>query len=199
MDALSVIKRFAAGEIPPAVFAERFYANLDEFEGLLRDDPDLPPQSYVGDSAFDFLLNLSFGDAFDVEEARGALLDFLQRRQEPAASSESADLYGVMLSAQPPWLDVIDHPWVRQTILLTRGSRTGDALREWLAGELATHFRIANRPPEWLQNPDWPIEESGPLVFLAQVSIAGYFHDEAIAYVFYSPVDGSCRTVLQFA
>ena len=39
--------------------------------------------------------------------------------------------------------------------------------------------------------------EHGPLVFLGQMAVKGYFHDEATVYVFHDPATGTCQTVLQ--
>lgn len=65
--------------------------------------------------------------------------------------------------------------------------------------------------PKWLQlapavvqalmaeAPAWPIGDAGPLVFLRQVAIPDYFHDDAAAYVFYDPATRQCQTILQTA
>jgi hypothetical protein len=43
------------------------------------------------------------------------------------------------------------------------------------------------------------MNEHGPLVFLGQIDIRNYFHDEAAAYVFHDPVTGVTETVIQVA
>jgi len=58
-------------------------------------------------------------------------------------------------------------------------------------------FRCLGEPPEWIQEPDWPINENGPLVFLGQLSVLNYFHDESAAYVFHDPTTGGCETIIQ--
>ena len=77
------------------------------------------------------------------------------------------------------------------------GPRTGEDLKEWLHAELLKRFKYVSNPPEWIQNPHWPIHENGPMVFLGQVEVKGYFHDEAAVYVFHDPKSGACETIIQ--
>lgn len=77
------------------------------------------------------------------------------------------------------------------------GDRADSELRTWLESEFRERFRYLKSPPEWIQAPAWPIGKNGPLFFLGQLDIKGYFHDDASAYVFYDESSGLCETIVQ--
>jgi hypothetical protein len=104
--------------------------------------------------------------------------------------------FNLILKAQPRRLDV-DPSYVQNHILPAGEGKAGKALTEWLKGEFRKRFRFVKRPPKWIQSPDWPINDNGPLVFLGQLNVENYFHDAATVYVFHDPVTGACSTVIQ--
>jgi hypothetical protein len=131
--------------------------------------------------------------------AHGVLAEWLDRHGVPhAPSTASRDLYDLLLQAQPGWLNV-DSKYLQEAFLSRAGGRTGKELLQWLRGELRRAFRCVGQPPEWIQNPEWPIGPNGPLVFLGQLEVRKYFHDVGAAYVFHDPKSGECTTVLQVA
>jgi hypothetical protein len=75
--------------------------------------------------------------------------------------------------------------------------RTGLELRMWLTEQLLEKYRYVSKPPEWVQDPCWPHGATGPLVFLGQLEVAGYFHDFGTVYVFHDPATGECQTIIQ--
>ena len=77
------------------------------------------------------------------------------------------------------------------------GERQGAELKKWLSSELLRCFRYSDKPPRWIQNPNWPIGKNGPFVFLGQIKVVNYFHDEAAIYVFHDPTTGEFYNVSQ--
>jgi hypothetical protein len=57
-----------------------------------------------------------------------------------------------------------------------------------------------DKPPKWIQSPDWPTRNGKPLVFVGQLSVDApeLFHDKGAAYVFYNPDTGGFETVAEF-
>jgi hypothetical protein len=195
-DVLPSIKAFVSGEMSADAFRHHLYANAD-YETLLSNDPHLSPDNYVLGSAYRFLLELDFDNFADVLNAQGALADFLTRNKiEHVVTQKYHEFFDLIQKAQPEWLDVPDE-FVQKTILPDAGERTGKALLAWLKTEFRNRFRYVGKPPRWIQAPDWPINENGPLIFLGQCSVKGYFHDEAAAYVFHDPIAGKYETVIQ--
>jgi hypothetical protein len=196
-EVLATIKSYVAGELTPAAFRDRLYADADAFEAFLTHDPTLSPTNYVKGSAFHFLLELDYDDAGDQLNAQGALAEYMDRNGiSYTRTSRYQDFHRLLLSAQPRWLDV-DVKWVQEQLMPLAGDRTGTALRKWLRAELLARFRYVKKPPRWIQSPRWPIGPSGPLVFLGQIDVDNYFHDAATVYVFHDQATGQCETLIQ--
>lgn len=67
---------------------------------------------------------------------------------------------------------------------------------------LGTAFRCLDNKPQWIQNPNWQVGPSGPMIFVGQLDCPptpNLFHDHASFYVFFDPSTGERRTVLQVA
>jgi hypothetical protein len=199
-DTLKVILDFVEGSITPTQFEQHVYNNPD-LEALLKDEALRWRDTFIQTNPFDYLLPLDFGDLGDVLDAQGAMELYLQRRGIGYKRATSySDPYDLMLRVQPRWL-CVDPSYIATHILPTAGSRQGEELKKWLKGELLKRFQYHKRPPKWIQNPNWPINENGPLVFLGQIDIkdSAHFHDDAAVYVFLDPTTGSRETVVQVA
>jgi hypothetical protein len=195
-EAIATIVAFVEGRMSATDFEKRLYSD-PEIERALNDDPTLKPGTYVGTSTFLFVVQQDFASPAGVLNVQGALAQFLERRQVPVRPTEDyAELYDTILEAQPRWLGV-PVEWVHKNLLPKAGERTGKELRDWLRGRFLELFTFCGKPPKWIQGPNWPIGENGPLVFLGQLKIPDYFHDEAAAYVFHDPKTGRCETVVQ--
>jgi hypothetical protein len=195
---LQVILDFVGGRVDASDFATQFYAN-ERFKVVLNDDPNLSRHTYIGQSVYDFILHHDFTDPGDILTIQGALIQYLERRGiTPQVTTAYDDRYDLILAAHPSWLDV-DTRFLKQHILPYAGERSGETLKHWLHAQLLERFKYVKEPPEWLQNPGWPINEHGPLVFLGQIEVTNYFHDSAAAYVFHDPVSGATETIIQVA
>jgi hypothetical protein len=187
---------FVEGRLSAEEFEQILYRNSD-LEIYLKDEPRLPVSYYIKGDVYTYLIQLDFKDAADLLNAFGAVRDFLERKQiafKPTGLYE--DLYSIILSAQPKWLDV-ETGYVSRTLLPEAGSQSGAELRDWLKKRFLEKFRYATVPPEWLQNPEWLYSQGEPLIFLGQISVEHFFHDEAAVYVFYNPKTGACETIVQ--
>ena len=195
-DVLATLRGFAAGEVQPHEFRDRLSGDPG-FEAVLADDPHLDPANYVRGSVYRFLLECDFDDPGDILNAHGAVCDFLDRNGHPyRRTGEYADFYQLDLEASPGWL-AADPKYVRDHILPGADGRTGHELRLWLADRLLERYRYVSKPPDWVQGPCWPHGAAGPLVFLGQLEVVGYFHDFGTVYVFHDPATGECQTVIQ--
>ena len=84
-------------------------------------------------------------------------------------------------------------------IIARVGHLKGDKLQEWLTSRLRELFQYHKKPPRWVQNPAWPINDNGPMYFLGQMKIEGceVFHDDGAAYVFLDLKSGETKTIIQ--
>jgi hypothetical protein len=195
-DAIASIVAFVEGRIEPAEFEKRLY-NDPAIEFALNDDPTLKPCTYIETSTFLFVVQQDFESPGGILNVQGALSQFLERKQIPfRPTGAHSQLYDIILKAQPGWLNVPDD-WLKKNVLSAAERRKGKKLRDWLRARLLELFKYRVKPPKWIQCPDWPIGENGPLVFLGQIRIPDYFHDEAAAYLFHDPTTGRCETVIQ--
>ena len=194
---LETIVAFVEGRTDPKEFERQLYANPDGFEQVLSADPDRPA-GYLQQGVFLFIIQQDFDHFAGVLNVHGALQDYLARN---GIASDATEAYGkyfnLLLLAQPGWLDVVESDYFLTEVLPAAGKRTGDDLKQWIHDQLLDRFRYVKEPPHWIQSPDWPIKENGPLVFLGQVDVEDYFHDDAAAYVFYDATNGAFDTILQ--
>ena len=195
-ESIGAIVAFVEGRIEPVDFGKMLHEKPD-IERVLNDDPTLKAGTYIGTNTFQFILEQDISSPGGVLNIHGALSQFLERKQIAFKPTKVySDFYNLILSAQPRWLGVsID--WLKQNVLSAAGDRKKKELRDWLRQRLLELFKYRDKPPKWIQSPNWPIGENGPLVFLGQMRISNYFHDEAAAYVFHDPKTGRCETVIQ--
>ncbi len=179
-------------------FEQRVYSD-PAIETLLGDGSLSWHGTYIESNPYNFLIELNYADPADLLNAQGAMELFLERKGVSfERTSVYSDFHELILKAQPEWLDV-DTMYLEMHILPDAGDRKGRKLKKWLKARLKELFRYHKRPPEWIQNPEWPINENGPMYFLGEIHIDDreLFHDEAAAYLFLDRKTGVTETVIQ--
>lgn len=77
------------------------------------------------------------------------------------------------------------------------------SVSEWIEREIPRRFRVAQDPPQWLQEEEWPEGNSGPMIFLGQIEIEPgrglKVHDTTAFYLFYEETSGATEVVIQQA
>ena len=186
---------FVAGQLATADFEQLLHEDA-ETEQLLTAQP-APSYAHTGHTLYHYLIALDLRNPADVLNAQGALAECLETAGIVVEVSEKpTELHALLLAAQPKWLDV--DPAYMAALLDSAPPHAKKSERtQWLKAKLLALFRYAKKPPRWLQASDWPIEAHGPLVFLGQLPVEGYFHDQAIVYVFHDPRTNACRSILQ--
>lgn len=193
--ATSSVVGFVAGQLDTAAFEQLLYHDAAT-EQLLSLQP-APRYAHTGHTLYHYLIALDLRNPADALNAQGALLEFLHAAGIPVTVSDKpAELHALLLAAQPKWLDV--DPGYVAALLENAPPHAGKGERtRWLRATLLELFRYAKKPPRWLQAPAWPIGPQGPLVFLGQLAVDGYFHDQAAVYVFHDAHTNECRSILQ--
>ena len=193
--ATSSVVGFVEGQLDTAAFEHLLYEDA-ETERLLSAQP-APKYAHAGHTLYHYMISLDLHNPADVLNAQGALAEFLHAVGIPVFVSEKpGQLHELLLAAQPKWLDV-DLAYVAALLDKAPPHAKKSERTQWLRAQLLALFRYAKKPPRWLQAPNWPIEVHGPLVFLGQLPVHGYFHDEAAVYVFYDASKNECRSILQ--
>jgi hypothetical protein len=189
---------FVEGRMSALDFEQKVY-NDSTLESLLRDDSLHWHDTYIKTNPYEYLINLNYHDPAGVLNAQGAVGSFLNKRRIPFESaSVYSEFYNLLLGLQPKWVNV-ESTYLKEHILPDAGDRNGKELKEWLKARLCELFRFHKRPPKWIQNPTWPINENGPMYFLGQFKVENceLFHDTGAVYVFLDTKTGVTKTVIQ--
>jgi hypothetical protein len=71
----------------------------------------------------------------------------------------------------------------------------------WLDEQAVKHYRSLVRPPQWLQDPEWPIFQGKPMLFVGQVDLpegsTALLRHSAAFYVFWDYDTGNSKVVVQ--
>jgi hypothetical protein len=128
---------------------------------------------------------------------RDALSQFLLAKDRThAADNGTAQLYDIILSQIPDWLDLPD-PFFKQLTGKVADLPDRKAVANMVKGEIKASFRYLKKHPRWLQSPAWIVVDERPLVFVGQMDLGGLTHDVAQVYVFFDEDRGEIQTIVQ--
>lgn len=169
MDSNKIIVQFVEGKMTPEEFYKYLYS-CDSLVSILMGEVQLP--QWAGNIAINLYYFLIEGDPNDdgyMRDAKELLGTYLKKNGfEFVQDTTSLKNYEIVSKAMPKWLDV-----------------STDYFKEILADSLATpahkvsaikekikkDFEYLKRPPRWLQDPDWPIEDGIPLIFIGDLEL----------------------------
>jgi hypothetical protein len=189
---------FVEGRLSGKEFEQILYSDQD-LEHLLQDESLKWHNTYIKSNPYYFLIQLNYDDPGGLLNAQGAVALFLKTRGVSFQADRSiSDLHWLLLSVQPKWVGV-DAGYLAKHLLPKAEGRTDRELKDWLKAKVKELFRYHRKPPKWIQSPNWPITENGPLYFLGQIKLESceLFHDDGAAFLFLDPKTGETRTVIQ--
>ena len=192
---LETIVKFVERKISVEDFLESLY-NDKVLEELLSEDITLTPFTYLGETAYLYLLEENMKTPGGQLNALSAMEEFLEKKQISFEKNDAADkLYSLMLKVQPSWLDIPD--WYMEKILTMSEGKKGKELEVYLKEKIKNDFRYSQKQPKWIQSAQWVFVEEEPLIFIGQIDITGVKHDTAQLYVFYDEKRSEYRFVEQ--
>ncbi|MDR1795820.1 MAG: hypothetical protein LBR25_10535 [Erysipelotrichaceae bacterium] len=196
MRPLETIKGFVQGSL-----------SVREFERVLYSDPQLETylqseviQKYfppiVKGDMYLYLIEQNYKQPGNILNAQSVLADFLKIKGEKfKRSTKYSDLHNLMLEVQPAWLNIADDFF--QELLDKHEGKSGAALKNALKNDIKKLFRYVKKPPKWLQEAIWPLENGTPLLFIGELDISTLRHDTATAYVFFNEKQGDYQIIEQ--
>ncbi|NNP75167.1 hypothetical protein A7P54_01890 [Acinetobacter sp. Ac_3412] len=196
LSTVNILVQFVEGHMETRLFEDALY-NDPDIEKLLS--AELAPQyALAAHTLYHYLITLNYRNPIDMLNAESVIVKYLKEQQgiNMQVSSDRADMVKLIAVVQPKWLE-LDPSYVQQLMQEAPEKLSKNELKKWLQCRILELFRYAKKPPKWLQAPAWPMGEKKPLVFLGQITIPDYFHDEAAAYVFHDPVTQQCQTIVQ--
>ena len=190
--------RFVAGTLPSYAF-EQMLRNDDGLQLYLTGDGTAYPEG----SLLLHLLGLDWMLPEHVVEAQRALVAFLRGRGLRVAPTDRYEgwvglikkQYALRARVQPSWLDI---PAAYFALLLEEcSSLDGASLETALRMKVTERFRCQGRPPRWLHDQPWPVNQHGPMLFVDQVDISSGPNDTSYCYVFFDERDVDYLVLVQ--
>lgn len=87
-------------------------------------------------------------------------------------------------------------------IKLLEEYQDNNSLKDLLRTAVANDFEVADKKPEWIQDPEWQFNDGRPMIFIGQLEIKHNkirLHDDAVFYVFLDRESGITKTIIQIA
>lgn len=196
MEPLDAVVAFVEGRTSAQEFGRRLLQD-ESLRGALTEEVAVPPYTNAG-TVLDYVLGQDLSRVVARVNVRDLLSRLLSAKGVPHRPDGSAlEIYGLMLDAQPRWLDLSPEylePLLEATAGIGRRER-----KAALKNALLARFRCLKSPPRWLQSPEWPFAEGRPMVFVGQLDMGPLAHDDAQVYVFADEATGEIRTIVQSA
>lgn len=79
-ESAKILLDFVEGRLAPEAFEQILYSNSD-LENYLKNEPPLPPNYYIKNDVYTFLIELDYRNDADVLDAFGAVVEFLDRKK----------------------------------------------------------------------------------------------------------------------
>lgn len=122
---------------------------------------------------------------------------FTRRKYVIDFTNKEALFYEELLKTQPKWLDLDEKFLIdnyQKFLSINSKNKRIQAAKE----NILNMFLYDLTPPEWLQNPEWPIANGIPLVFKKQSHDINDYTTNSIKYIFYNPSNNEEIIVEQF-
>ncbi len=137
----------------------------------------------------------------DVLEHRHALyqtvrLYFWRRKANLKYKNDDYDKYEFLQTLVPSYVYIRDASWIDDILNNAPKELSQKEKVKYTREKIKSLFCYDNRPPKWLQVPEWPIKDGRPLVFSFQKRVKGT--DSLTRYYFYHPESKEQMIVEQF-
>ncbi|MBD5135606.1 MAG: hypothetical protein HDT39_06545 [Lachnospiraceae bacterium] len=86
--------------------------------------------------------------------------------------------------------------------LLSKYQGCDDDLVTLLRADIKKDFKVLDKKPDWLQDPEWQFNNGRPMEFVGQLEIGhdkNGLYDDAVFYVFWDREMGITKTIIQTA
>lgn len=178
VEEIKILSLFAEGKISVYEFWELFNSS-EKLKKMIINDKLLPIKNKP------FLYDIDLRYIYHRCEVYRVVSNFFKRR------NKTLDFYNIdtmiyteLLNIVPSYVD-IDSDWFKKNILENCPFAVNTKERNvWIKDLVGTSFAYKNKPPKWLQNPEWPIGINGPLVFVEQSGNPDTIMEGSIKYVF---------------
>ena len=124
-----------------------------------------------------------------------AVWGYFHFREEKLKSKNSdAEKYLNLQKMLPAWLDIREEDLLLGIYNSAPNNLTKADKLNYCKDKVKEIFKFDNKPPRWVQNPEWPIVNGKPLVFRNQSKEAP--DDQRVFFYFYNP-DTKEETIIE--
>lgn len=194
MNFLNLSKQFVEGEVELQEVLDSLYKSKEAEDFLKSLDP-VSPYSDLYFNNYDYLISLSSSNNNDCIDAQDFLFKLLSSQ---GVLAEKSDMYiklgRLLATAIPKQVNPSVH-WIKER-LGECGERSNSEIKDYIKKSIANDFKYIDKPPKWLQEPNWPIIDGRPGVFMGQKKNSSK-HDVAFDYFFKSQLSLSEVVIVQ--
>ncbi|CAI3951397.1 hypothetical protein [Commensalibacter communis] len=192
---IEIIIAYVEGTLSSSEFINELYHNPD-LEKLLSEPIHIALYIDQIGTLYLYLLSLNLNHAGGILDATHTLSLYLTKKGISFNQSQTREShFDLYLKIQPKWLQIPESYF--QKLLADTPGKTEKELELALKQKIKEHFQFLKKPPRWLQDTFWPVENNKPLIFIDQLSISPLFHDETQLYIFYNEDNNSFITIKQ--
>jgi hypothetical protein len=194
MRGVDIIKQFVEGRISPRAFEQCLHTDA-ALQVLLEGERNLP--AYVAEcDLYLYLISQDYESLACIYNVQTLLSERLDVQGIAHAVDDSHERrFTLALNAQPKWLSL--PPAYISRFMADHDALDPKALKTALKAAITRDFRYLKAPPKWLQEPEWPLADDVPMVFVGQLDIRGLGHDTGQAYLFFDAQQQRFHTVSQ--
>ena len=194
MNLENILKSYVEGEIYLQELQHILIKN-PQIENFLKLSEEIAPYSNISNTNFDYIISLNpknNDDCLNAQDLISQLLSNINVQHE--FSNKYEKISKIKSKVQPKWLD-IDMKLFGE-LLKEAGGMDEKHLISWIKNKILEKYRYENKPPKWIQNPEWPIEGIHPLKFIDQTEIKNK-HDIEWEYKFLNESTGDIKIITQ--
>jgi hypothetical protein len=193
--ALEIMKNFAEGNMSTVEFWDIYKTNAS-IRALIVNDKKRPSERMLYFNAERLLEVIDINKLEHRAAVYTVISNYFRRRNERLNFyNHDSELFSELLEIQPSWLDIQDENFLLEIFNSTPLSLNTVQKKKWRKEKIKTLFTYDVVPPDWLQNPEWPIVDGKPLVFKKQVED---IESNKICYYFYDPKTQNEMIIEQF-
>lgn len=194
---IQVLVKFVEGTIPFSGFRD-YYETDSSFKSLLDDKKPNRKFPYQKNKTIEQCLHFYKWETalgkLNVQKYITRYLDFYEIPNVPTLIYQK--VFNFRLDIQPSYVNIEDDEFLDKIIDSVPKELTDGQRKKWLKDKIKTLFKYENKPPRWIQDPEWPIIEGVPLIFKSQSKAKN--NDERVSYKFFNPCNNEEVVIEQF-
>ena len=177
MKAIEILKNFVEEKLSTEELEMALYSN-QELISLLENTKAKPYMN--SNSTYEYLISqdlTSLDTKLNLVDIFREILDYMHIPYSSNSTTEKN--FDLILEATPNWIPA-DMGYLN-SLYDKYKPKTVTTFKKIVK----EHFICMDKHPKWLQEPDWPIVDNIPAMFLGQLDISKLKHDIAYLYIFW--------------